>query len=236
MGKGKSNGTVVEDGDAPSLAASHLDPDRRRNLASVSRSRSYSVHETRDEAATARAVKDAFEAGAASGRLHFEGVQRAYLDTLKMLTEANAKNAELVGRLQVVAGQNVTLTLLEGQARQSELDSRLHHETLRQVLPEAFRAIGPAAVPIAAWIGKKFNLLPPAPPKGDKSPRAVTVRVLTRLQDGSEESKAVLGVLEEFVGADDFPIVLGFLVESVAEPAPAAAKTADGEGSTGGAS
>ena len=207
------------------LAGSHLDPDKRPRLSATSRTRTTS--ETIDLGAVTRAVGEAYDKGASSMRLNCENLQRANAELFGQLSAANATIANLNGQIAQYAGQDPTLAFLRYQAdrdrldREKEKDEDAHKwQTIREVLPEAVKALGPAAGPLAAWGAQKLGiaLLPPAPKDGDKSPRAVTQRLVARLQDGSEKSVMMLGILREFVeegGEGEFPLVLSFLVEAI---------------------
>lgn len=225
---GKARDKDEEKDDRPhGLAGSHLDPDKRPRLSATSRARTTS--EIVDLSAVTRAVAEAYDKGASSMRLNCENLQRNNTDLFTQLSAANGMIATLNGQIAQYAGQDPTLAFLKYQADRDRLDAQTAREsderkwtTVRDVLPEAFKALGPAAAPLAAWGAQKLGiaLLPPAPKDGDRSPRAVTLRLLARLQDGSEQSNMMTGVLREYVGEEDFALVLAFLAESVAPAKP----------------
>lgn len=191
------------------LAGSQVDADKRRNIVATSRTRSRATSETIDHAALVRAVADVADKATAGQRLSFDGLQRAYLDTMARLDSANAKVVELVGLLQRVAGQNVEMQAAELNARSRDLNSRHKWETIGSVVPQAISALGPGVAPFLSYVAQKFLPALP-PPADDKSARAAVLRLVARLQDGSEGSAAVLGVLAEFCG-EDMPLVIEFL-------------------------
>jgi hypothetical protein len=213
-----------------------------KELAGTGTRRVYTRAETSDHGAIIKALKEGFEAGGSVARGTVDSQQvalrEAYAEIKALRDEIRGlgtKNAELVERLQTVAGQNVTLALSEQQARNRDIDTREKWETWRHALTNVSTMVGPgAAGPLVSLLvetlGPKVRgLLPAEPPPTGKTPRDAAERFARRLLDGSEESKVVLGIVQEYVadtlGPEDGPLVLQFFAETVAAPKAESSKT-----------
>ena len=207
----------------PSDASAYIDPDKRRNVASTTRTRTSSESRTFDLAAIIGAVTTAHEKGQASASKTVDTLQHS-LDaahaTIKakdaLIDEKNDKIDKLIGQLAKLAEANVTQQLLDGQARLNETKVHETHESIRT----AIKSIGPAVAPIMARV---TPLLLPAlgdlADKGDKSPKACAIRVFAKLQDGSDVSQKLVEIIQEFAG-DDWTGMLMFVAEMANAPPP----------------
>jgi hypothetical protein len=208
------------------LAGSQIDADKRRNVVSRSRSSTDSVSSTIDIAAITRSLGDGIDRATAGLRLSFEIQQTALKEARDENNALRVANAGLIVELRQVAEQNVNFILLKGQAQNNDTEIREKNETLRHGISSIAAAFGPAAGPLLtlAWtkLAPKFGL-PPAPgaTSSDATPKAAAQRFAVKLQNGSEDSLGLLSVLADFVGAEDVPLLLGFLSEVTADPPPA---------------
>ncbi len=209
--------------DAPSgLAGSQVDADKRRNVRAVSSSRTRSRLDSTSTSISvgeiARAVGEAHAKGAELGNRTIDTVQGALDKALEHNAEITKHNIELLKTLATVASQNVHYQLLQGQTQNRDTETHEMHETIRA----GILAVGPAAAPFLAYVGRKF--LPSGGDQADqgvKSPRAAAIRLFVALQDGSESSAHVLEILAMKAGDQDWPLVLSFLADLAAAPAPA---------------
>jgi hypothetical protein len=218
--KGDSESTL----EPTPLASASIDPDARRNISarSSSRTRSNSQSVSIDFAKIGEAFGVAHEKGASTARAQIDSLQRSLEEAHKiigkkedLIEDKNKKIDGLIGQLAKLAEANVTSQLLEGKARLDETKAHEMHESIRQVI----KVFGPAAGPLVTRVGAL--LLPAAgdvADKGDKSPRSCAIRVFSKLQDGSEVSSRLVGILADFA-EEDWPGVIMFLSDIANAPA-----------------
>jgi hypothetical protein len=214
MGKNSEENGLSENGEGRSdkrerdllaIAANSLG-DRKLRTESTSSSRMLTV----DVASLARVLKEAYGEGAAESRQTIDTIRLSLTRAEDRNDRLGTKVEELTTRLMQVAEQNIALTLLEGQARLDQTKVRETHETLRSLIANVAPAAGPA---VAALASKLTPLLGPIQVEpGDKTPKACGLRLIAKLQDGSEESVGALDILATLAG-EDWPGVLQFLAE-----------------------
>jgi len=226
VGKGKrEEGGGTEEGSG--LAGSHLDPDERRNLRAESRSSSRSRLESRSETldigALVRAIGDAHNNGGVSARSTIDSTTRALEDAHKIIAK---KDESIAARDVTIATLNAQITqasehavmirMLESREKAGEVEAKEKWSAVKH----AFTVLGPAAQPIASYLGKFLAGAPTAPAAGDRSPRAHALRFLLRLRDGSDASNTVVEMMASLAaedGEDAWPGVLAFLSELAAQ-------------------
>lgn len=187
---------------------------------------------TIDHAAMLKALAAAFEAGGASARSIIDSqaaaLSQAYAEISRShgLSSASIeKSQELVGRLQAVANQNVSLTLAEQQGRAQVAQIEQQGMNLRHGITTL------AVNPYLGLVLKKFlpdlDLLPPRPAGPGNTPIEAVQRLAASLRTGSEGSKIVLDVLasyctEELERPGDLALLIEYL-NDVASKGPGAA-------------
>lgn len=243
MGKRKGESDedlkVAPEGDpARGLAGAQLDPGRSRQLVTTRRTDKQTRRdESIDPAQIARAAATAYESGAASTRVSFDSIFAAQAKALdaangridKLSTqndELRTKLDEKVAELLKLGTQSKEASEREHEARIAELKIVQTHATIRHVADRAGPGVGPAVKLLLSKFAPE--LTEGMPESGEKSPRAAVARLVGYLQNGSEPSLHVLGLLEEMAGPEDWPLVLAFLAQAAqadqaAKPAEAAA-------------
>jgi hypothetical protein len=181
--------------------------------------------ETVDHAAMTRAIKDAFEAGGAAARGIIDAQARALTEAYaeiaaghRLAAASVEKSQELVGRLQQVASQNVSLTLAEQNGRAQVADIQEKGLSLRHGMTTL--ATNPYLGLVLERVLPGLNIKPPRPPGPGNTPLEAVQRLAASLRSGSEGSKILLDVLAQFCAEElDRPGDVGLLIEFVNEAA-----------------
>jgi hypothetical protein len=195
--------------------------------------------ETIDHAAMSRALREAFEAGGASARSTIDAqaaaLREAYAEIGRSHAASNAsveKSQELVGRLQMVANQNVSLTLAEQNGRVAMAEVEQRGLNLRHGITTL------ATNPYLGLVLQKFlpdlNLLPPRPAGPGNTPIEAVQRLAASLRTGSDGSKILLDVLanycaEELERPGDVALLIEYLNEIASKDASAQAPESESE-------
>ncbi len=201
--------------------------------------------ETVDHAAILKAVTGAFEAGGSAARSVVDSLNSALQDERKENARLHSeiarlhgshaasfeKQQDLVTTLRTVAGQNIALTLAEGQGKRDKEEVIQKGENLRHGM--SLLATNPMLTIVLTRLLPGLNVTPSRPPGEGNTPREAAERFAAALRSGTEGTKVLLDMLatyceeEETLRAGDLVLLLEFFAGAMggAEPAPAEQKT-----------
>jgi hypothetical protein len=200
------------DEEGSSLAGSQVDADKRRNIVAESKS----THTSISIEGLGRVIGEAYDRGGNRMSGSFDALERHNGRLLDENEKLRRENFDLVTTLRTVAAQNVSLTLLEGQARNEDTRIREMHETLRA----SVKSLAPGVQPGFTYLLQKFfPTAGAAAANGERSPKGAALRLFAKLRNGSDLSSQMVSVLADFAGEEDWPLVLQWLMEQSEAPA-----------------
>lgn len=131
---------------------------------------------------------------------------------------------KLIERLHTVAGQNVSLALAEGQAKERQEEVRQKGENTRHAM--SMVAENPFLGIVLQKLLPGVDLKPPRPAGEGNTPREAAERFAASLRSGSEGSRLLLDVLgtycaEELERPSDLGLLLEFFQGAMGDAPPA---------------